>query len=211
MRTRKADMINLSNIPQPMTVEEKEDLFNNWNEDSWKILAERNIRLAILIAKKFCNSGIDEEELFSIAQFGLVKAAKKFRPDNGNEFSTFASVVITNDILMQMRKNRKIPSLIYSLNELIIIGHDSDACELGELIACTKNPFEELEERQFLEYIREALTCFTEKERRVILLSLDGLKQREIGYITGFSQSYISRILKSCKVRFKRRLERYKK
>lgn len=209
MATRKEDMIGLSNIPQPMTKEEKEELFNNWNDDSWKVLAERNIRLAILIAKKFYNSGIDEDELFGIAQLGLVKAATKFKPNNGNEFSTFASTVITNDILMQMRKNKRIPNLLFSLNEPIVFGHDGDTCELGELIACTKNPFEEIEERQFLEYIREVLTCFTEKEQRIILLSFDGLKQGEIGYMTGFSQSYISRILKNCKARFKRRLRDY--
>lgn len=209
MRTRKADMINLPELPKPMTKEEKTELFNNWNDDSWKVLAERNMRLALSIANKFYNTGIEDEELFGIAQLGLVKASRSYRPETGFQFATYSTRVITNEILLEIRKTKKRSYQAMSLNEPLVFGHDGDTCEFGELIACTKNPFEEIEERQFLEYIREVLTCFTEKEQRVIFLSLDGLKQREIAEITGFSQSYISRILGKCKVKFKQRLRNY--
>ena len=143
-------------------------------------MAERNVRLALSISNKFYNTGIEDEELFGIAQLSLVKAAQSFKPESGNQFSTYAIRVITNDILMAIRKNKSHPYPDISLNEVFVF-EDGNTCEIGELIACTKNSFEEIEEQQFLEYIREVLTCFTEKEQRVILLSLDGLKQRDIG------------------------------
>lgn len=184
-----------------MTEDEKKQLINNWNEDSCKVLAERNIRLALFISKSFKNTGIDEEELFGVAQLGLVKATRKFRPEYGYEFATFATPVIRNEILMRLRKERHFCNMV-SLDDLVTNEKDGSSTKNEELIACTKDCYDEIWERQFLEYIRVLLKREDKKYQEIILLSLDGMKQKEIGDRLGISQSYVSRILKKYKSTF---------
>ena len=44
-------------------------------------LITENIRLAYYVAKRFLNSGIEYDDLVSVASLGLVKAAKKFNQE----------------------------------------------------------------------------------------------------------------------------------
>lgn len=201
MRTRKKDMIRIDELPKPMTKDEKKQLIDNWNDDSCNVLAERNIRLALFISKSFKNTGIDEEELFGVAQLGLVKATRKFRPEYGYEFATFATPVIRNEILMRLRKERHFCNMV-SLDDLVTNEKDGSSTKNEELIACTKDCYDEIWERQFLEYIRDLLEREDKKYQEIILLSLDGMKQKEIGERLGISQSYVSRILKKYKSTF---------
>ena len=100
-------MIRLENLPDLLSEDEKLDLYRNWNDESYKVLAERNIRLAIKVAKSFRNTGIEEDDLLAIAMEGLVRAAKTFRPDMEFEFSTYAVSVIKNTICLEIRRNKK--------------------------------------------------------------------------------------------------------
>lgn len=184
-----------------MTEDEKKQIIDNWNDDSCNVLAERNIRLALFISKSFKNTGIDEEELFGVAQLGLVKATRKFRPEYGYEFTTFATPVIRNEILMRLRKERHFCNMV-SLDDLITNPQDGSSTKNEELIACTKDCYDEIWEQQFLEYIRDLLKREDKKYQEIILLSLDGMKQKDIGDRLGISQSYVSRTLKKYKTIF---------
>lgn len=95
-------------LQEPMTMVEKEKLYKDWNTESWKVLVERNMRLAVNIANSFSNTEIEDDDLLSIALYGLVKAAKKFNPLFGYEFSTFSIPVIRNEILHELRKRKNI-------------------------------------------------------------------------------------------------------
>lgn len=191
-------MLNMSNLPEPMSKEEKQQLFDNWTSESWKVLAERNIRLALVAANLFKNTRIPSEDLFSIACMGLVKAAQRFQPDRGAAFSTFAIPVMKNEILLELRRmNKSVPASV-SLNDLVAIGNDE--CELGELIQDGEsNVWDHVLVEELLQKIESAIYQQKEKNRRIIFCFLDGIKQPENARINGVSQPQVSRVIKRFK------------
>ena len=71
-------------------------------------LVEENINLAYFVAHRFKNTNLEFDDVKAIACLGLVKAAIAFQPDRGLVFNTLAVKVITNEILMQLRREKSI-------------------------------------------------------------------------------------------------------
>ena len=71
------------------------ELARNWYynqcEQSLHRLVNAYMRLAISMAKKYSRYGVDSSELIQEAGIGLMKAAKKFDPERGVRFSTYAT------------------------------------------------------------------------------------------------------------------------
>jgi RNA polymerase sigma factor (sigma-70 family) len=64
-----------------------------------------NIKLVYYVCNKFKNCIIDYEDLVSIGTYGLLKAQKTY---NGSyKFSTYAHKCIENEILMNIRKEKR--------------------------------------------------------------------------------------------------------
>jgi RNA polymerase primary sigma factor len=61
-------------------------------------LVEKNLRLAVAVAKKFRGQGLPFEDLIQEGNIGLMKAVDKFDPDMGNRFSTYATWWIRQSI-----------------------------------------------------------------------------------------------------------------
>jgi RNA polymerase primary sigma factor len=61
-------------------------------------LVEKNLRLAVAVAKKFRGQGLPFEDLIQEANIGLMKAVEKFDPEMGNRFSTYATWWIRQSI-----------------------------------------------------------------------------------------------------------------
>lgn len=78
---------------------EKTD-FNNCDE-----LITHNLGLVHMVLKRFANRGHDREELFMVGTEGLVKAAKRFNPQMGFAFSTYAVPMIIGEIQRFIRDN----------------------------------------------------------------------------------------------------------
>lgn len=62
------------------------------------VTVEDNLGLVRLCAGRFCNRGIEYEELYSAGCMGLVKAVKAFDKNRGVRFSTYAVPVILGEI-----------------------------------------------------------------------------------------------------------------
>ena len=54
-------------------------------------LIEKNLRLVISVAKKYRGMGLPFEDLIQEGNLGLMKAVKRFDPEMGNRFSTYAT------------------------------------------------------------------------------------------------------------------------
>lgn len=136
------------------------------------------------------------DEKAQIGMLGLIKAVKTF-DESKAKFSTYASTCIENEILMSIRADQKF-SLDVSLNTLV---KEKDGSEITivDVLQDERNSefYKDIENR---EKIQSALSIilnqFPSKQMVVMLLNVAGMPQKEIGEQLGFSQSYVSRIVK---------------
>jgi RNA polymerase sigma-B factor len=66
-------------------------------------LVEANLGLARGLAARYRHRGIPTEDLEQVAYLGLVKAADRFREDEGHEFGAYATPTITGEIRRHFR------------------------------------------------------------------------------------------------------------
>lgn len=196
-------------VPEPMTKDELEELYRNWNPESWKVLAERNIRLAIRIANSFSNTGIEEEELLSIAFLGLVKSAKKFEPSFGYKFATFSSVLIKNEILMELKKRRIHPYPKESIDE-VSVNENGDSLCIREWLADRIDIENVILYEELLSILLTTIQTESERNQEIIRMFFLQNSQKEIGSRFGISQSYVSKIIKRFKKNFEEAYRRWK-
>ena len=98
-------------LPEPLSIEEEEKyiiLKEQGNKEAKEKLIEHNLRLVVFLAKKYENTGIDLEDLVSIGSIGLIKGINTFSKEKNIKLATYISRCIDNEILMYLRKNKKI-------------------------------------------------------------------------------------------------------
>lgn len=132
-----------------------------------------------------------DDDLFSVGLIGLVKAINTFNPDKGVKFTTYATPVIRNEILMTFRKKRIVPA--FSFDEPYQL-ENGDLVNLSEVIADSRKFEEEVIADMQMEQIFSNLS---DREKKIISLSMDRKTQREIAENCGISQAQVSRIIKS--------------
>lgn len=143
------------------------------------------------IVLKSLNLNPLDEDLFSTGIIGVVKAVNTFNPDKGVKFSTYATPIIRNEILITFRKKQIIPS--FSLDEPYDFGN-GESVDYSEMIADSRRFEEEVIADMQIERIFSSLN---EREKEIIALSMQDKKQKEIAKIYGISQPQVSRIIKS--------------
>ena len=134
------------------------------------------------------------EDYYDVCAIGLCKAAGTYDSKKGVKFSTYASFIMENEIRMEFRKVRMRKRLnVISLNESMC---DEFHCEIIDNITDGLSAYDQL-----LPYNLEDILTTT--EYKIASLKYQGYNQQDIGIILGFSQSYISRILKSINKKMK--------
>lgn len=144
---------------------------------------------------------IFDEDLFSIGLIGLVKAVNTFNPDKGVKFATYARTVIRNEILQTHCKKIIIP--ILSIDEPCTL-RNGQFVDFSEMIADSKNYEEETISNIQKDQI---FSILNEREKKIVILRMDGKKQNEIAKICGISQSQVSKIIKSAYKKCKKILD----
>ena len=191
-------------LPPPLSKEEEEYLvIQSMDGDLFARdkLIEHNLRLVVFLAKKYENTGFDLEDLVSIGTIGLIKAIKTYSNLKNIKLATYASRCIDNEILMYLRKTKKV-KLEVSLEENLSFDSEGNELKLEDILGTesdivTKN----IEQKEFKNLILDEINNLNNRDRQIISLryGLDGnnsLTQKEVANILGISQSYISRIEK---------------
>ena len=68
--------------------------------------------------KKYYTQTGDQDDLISIGTIGLIKAINTYRPDKNIKLGTYASRCIENEILMYLRKTKRLAGEV-SLSDTI--------------------------------------------------------------------------------------------
>ena len=198
-------------LPEPLTQQEEEmylKLSSEGDTKSKDILIEHNLRLVVFLAKKYENTGVDLEDLVSIGTIGLIKGINTYRLGKNIKLATYASRCIDNEILMYLRKNKKVRTEI-SIEESLSYDPEGNELHLEDVIGTdsdivTRHLEEEIDKKMMLEEINNINK--RDKEIMILRYGLFGKEektQKEVADILGISQSYISRIEKKVIKRLK--------
>lgn len=197
----------------------KEELYylnllkNENNKEAKEVLVERNMRLVAHISKKYSNSGEDLDDLISIGTIGLIKAIDTFNLNKGIRLATYASKCIENEILMNIRSNKK-NKMQVSLQDPIGVDKEGNAISLIDILGTDADYIIDTVElklkiSKLYEKIEKVLT---KRENEIIKLRYGltpyGYKtQREIAQKLNISRSYVSRIEKKALKKLKKELK----
>jgi len=151
---------------------------------------EDNINLAHMMALRFRDS-LSHDEAFSVACLGLVKASLNYEDERG-KFSTFACVVMQNELIMAIRK---LTTHYYRYN--IVSIHmptvEDGPCVLGDVIGSKEHT--RIIDNLVLLDVLAAINKLPCREKYIITETAMGTSQDDIAKTLGITQSYASRLL----------------
>ena len=191
-------------LPPPLSREEEEYYVNmacDGDLFARDKLIEHNLRLVVFLAKKYENTGVDLEDLVSIGTIGLMKGVKTFSSDKNIKLATYASRCIDNEILMFLRKNKKVKGEV-SFEESLSFDADGNELHLEDVLGTEADIVTRpLEDNLNKRLMMEEIDKLNPRDREIIELRYGLNKKREmtqkdVANLLGISQSYISRIEK---------------
>ncbi len=171
------------------------------DENAKQTLIEHNLRLVIYISKKFDNTNIDIEDLISVGSIGLIKAINSFKGDKNIKLATYASRCIENEILMFLRKSKKLKTEI-SLDEPLNYDMDGNELILSDILATDYDVvYKSVENGVEKQLLWQVILKLPQREQEIMLMrfglnGIDEKTQKEVADMMNISQSYISRIEK---------------
>lgn len=195
-------LVPQSAFPKPLSPEEEARLIRemrNGDESARVKLIEHNLRLVAHIAKKYAQSGVDQEDLVSIGSIGLMKAIATFQPEAGR-LTTYAARCIENEMLMALRANKK-HKLTALLSESAATDADGNELPIEELLGTEPDMIEaQVETAIEAERAMRLMESVLDSRELSVIQMRYGLTdgqmhpQKEVGAALGISRSYVSRI-----------------
>ena len=192
-------------FPNPLSAQEERrclELAAAGDQAARGKLIEHNLRLVAHIVKKYYTQiGGDTDDLISIGTLGLIKAVNTYNMEKKIKLATYAARCIENEVLMYLRKTRRLAGEV-SLNDALDQEDEGSALSLMDVIRVEDTMLEDLNTRDACRQVRDAVEqCLTDREKLVIVrrYGLDGnppQTQREVASQCGISRSYVSRIEK---------------
>ncbi len=203
-------------LPQPLSIEEEGETLRRLaeeesREDAKSKLIQHNLRLVVYIARKFENTGVDNDDLISIGTIGLIKAINSFRTDKNIKLATYASRCIENEILMYLRRTARLKSEV-SFDEPLNTDFEGNELLLSDVLGTSaESVYGGLESTAEKEQLSAALKKLSERERKIMFLRFglgggEEMTQKDVADLLGISQSYISRLEKKIILRLKKEI-----
>ncbi|AUN15350.1 RNA polymerase sigma-27/28 subunit RpsK/SigK [[Clostridium] sordellii] len=210
-------MTILKSFEKPLTPEEEYNYLTKLkiekDESAKEVLIERNMRLVAHIAKKYNNANEDQDDLISIGTIGLIKAIETYNVDKGTRLATYASKCIENEILMNIRTNKK-NKVQVSLQDPIGTDKEGNEISLIDVLGTDiDHILDQVELKVQISKLYEKLeSILTPREREIVQLRYGltpyGYKtQREIAQKLDISRSYVSRIEKRALKKLRKELK----
>ena len=203
-------------LPLPLSAEEESEallqLFEEEAKEEAKAkLIQHNLRLVVYIARKFENTGVDNDDLISIGTIGLIKAINSFRADKNIKLATYASRCIENEILMYLRRAARLKSEV-SFDEPLNTDFEGNELLLSDVLGTSaESVYGDIESNAEKEQLKEALKKLSDRERKIMFLRFglggsEEMTQKDVADMLGISQSYISRLEKKIILRLKKEI-----
>lgn len=175
-------------------------------QDRRECLITNNIRLAISVAQKFSY----EEDYESVAMIGLLKAADTFDLDKNICFGTYATRVISNEILTYIRKNKR---NLYTISFETVVAGTEETLAVKDMLSYEDGQLMRLEQAEQTAELYKVVHSLPDRECKIICL-LYGLgekihTQKQVAERLGISQSYVSRLEKIILKKMKPMLKNY--
>ena len=203
-------------LPLPLSPEEESEMLRKLGEEQEKeqaraLLIQHNLRLVVYIARKFDNTGVDNDDLVSIGTIGLIKAINSFKTDKKIKLATYASRCIENEILMYLRRTARLKSEV-SFDEPLNTDFEGNELLLSDVLGMSADTvYGDIEANAEKEQLKEALKKLSERERKIMFLRFglgggEEMTQKDVADMLGISQSYISRLEKKIILRLKKEI-----
>ena len=189
--------------PKPLTAEEEAECLAHMQPGSRKArekLICHNMRLVAHIAKKYAKNN-DLEDMISIGSIGLIKGVETFSAEKGANLATYLARCIENEILMNIRANKRYQNTVY-LQNTIGVDNDGNEFTLMDVLAAGEDSVFKQAETSILRtsLLKLVHTRLTEREQKIILMrygieeGATPLTQLQTARKLGISRSYVSRI-----------------
>ncbi len=189
--------------PKPLTAEEEAECLAHMQLGSRKArekLICHNMRLVAHIAKKYAKNN-DLEDMISIGSIGLIKGVETFSVEKGANLVTYLARCIENEILMNIRANKRYQNTVY-LQNTIGVDNDGNEFTLMDVLAAGEDSVFKQAETSILRtsLLKLVHTRLTEREQKIILMrygieeGATPLTQLQTARKLGISRSYVSRI-----------------
>lgn len=189
--------------PKPLTAEEEAECLAHMQLGCRKArekLICHNMRLVAHIAKKYAKNN-DLEDMISIGSIGLIKGVETFSAEKGANLATYLARCIENEILMNIRANKRYQNTVY-LQNTIGVDNDGNEFTLMDVLAAGEDSVFKQAETSILRtsLLKLVHTRLTEREQKIILMrygieeGATPLTQLQTARKLGISRSYVSRI-----------------
>lgn len=173
--------------------------------DKQKQLAEQNMGLVGWYISKH---NLDFEEHVGDLMEALCKAAIGYKEGPGVKFATYAVVAFDNCVRMKIRRKsgkRKVPEyMVSSMEEVVSWDSDKREIRLFDLIADKRDAIEDI---LTLDWFDKYVNTLSKRDRKILMMKIDGAKQHEIAKSVNLTQSMVSRTLRKIEKEIKYELQ----
>ena len=179
------------------------------NEDANEIMIYKYRPLTVNLAKKlikYCNGGIDLNDLIQEGLVGLNEAVNSFREDKETNFGTYAKLCIERRMYSLVKSTRTYKNKI--LNESISL-EDEDENNIDRFLVDNRtNPSEMVEENDYQEKVLiELNNQLTDLEKQVFELKKNDFNYKVIAEILDKDPKVIDNTIQRIKTKLKKILK----